>query len=1102
MRLSKNYQYKDFKFSGICELKQPIKRIESMDPNIQEEFTDHTVPEDIQEHRRKLCQIWNDEEIVDCTGEAASLILLYKLIARSSLKDYSHLGKSLFFWDRSDKDILHFITQADVSKSNRFDLHILPDGTLKNVGRIYDSPKAFQDALTLEAHLVYKRVEILPDSTLGCVLRQAFTSECKVYFPPDYPPLLIQIALTNQDYKQAINILEHPVVDDPNLERGEKSRLDHVLEMILPEVIKGKYIQFLDYIIDKYDLLNPEYKHHALPLVIAIRLGDDEISSHLLGLYPKEYSAKIYEKALLATSAEGTDTYLQWLMENLPPDVNISTENQSAFLGNVLLRFGKEQFHETSRKFNISIDWQEFICKLSQTNVDPRVYLEDFIQTGGHLEDLDEKSKTAILLQALNTQNPNASLEILLKNFPELKSLLGKALNQVILDEKKINILLKTGVVPSEDNFETLLKTCEIGPKRLQLFLTLLEGIHEIAEAQKSLKITSSFGVEALAAVLKKFPKLEADTAFLFGMLNQTWKGTKFATEKLITDVLTPGKMPGRTIEGTNKKNPVLPSEEIYQLPTGGKGVVVDFLIDILLPAKEFEKIRESLFKRSEFIKEFWWKCIFSGISNVEDPQWDELAKATFPLMTAEERVYLVLEAIKYDQASLASLFLKNTEPLSADICIALFWTSTQCRDPRLAKALCDNGYVNIVNENGTSYLHICASENCFQYVPVLLANGANTELRDINNDTPYDIAVSKHCLTIVRMLRGEEAFQEIAGSLIHLDLISLENWLYSAFLNSSSVDVLKLLKVLHNSVGDIAEESRNEFNAVLDKVEHFVRYPGTLIVRFPSKITQEEIRKVYGSSYPTYEEQQVTWGNRCEKFYLELYNESQSKNFVMLEVLMKFAEPRAKEKGYESWRMGYPISGIGLVTGLGGRYFYFWGLAQGIYKALRANPDWQGMELQITNEGYRVFYQLPGGPLVPLTTLQIRKPFSKGAFNARFVHTGVNELKQFLPFLSYLFEEIKKAPKTTDENIDPDLKKKIAFFYWLGSHFCVTARGSAQYMLMLHRLCYNMHGFQASPWGQLYIEPDCVALMMPFQLFYDEYYDDLFEFPPQKIAT
>jgi hypothetical protein len=214
------------------------------------------------------------------------------------------------------------------------------------------------------------------------------------------------------------------------------------------------------------------------------------------------------------------------------------------------------------------------------------------------------------------------------------------------------------------------------------------------------------------------------------------------------------------------------------------------------------------------------------------------------------------------------------------------------------------------------------------------------------------------------------------------------------------------------------------------------------------------------------------------------------------LQAFMTLAKSRSSIKGYEVWRMGYINQHTGLTTYFHWRYFSYWRVAIKVYKELLNNSDPSDTALKIKDNGYQVIFTPEGQRPILLTTIELRKGFGKGGiFRARMMHTFPGELKKLIPYLSKLFDAIKNYPKAAV--MPEELKKMIAHFFWMGVHNTITERGNSQYMLMLHRLLYNLHGFQTGPWNPLYVQPDCIALLLPFEQFYQEYYDHLFDYQP-----
>lgn len=416
-----------------------------------------------------------------------------------------------------------------------------------------------------------------------------------------------------------------------------------------------------------------------------------------------------------------------------------------------------------------------------------------------------------------------------------------------------------------------------------------------------------------------------------------------------------------------------------------------------------------------------------------------------------------------------------------------------QSGDPAVVDVLADLGHLNVKDENGNTLLHIAVDENVFPIVLRLMEKGIDPEIGNISGAKAFDVALMNGRITACRIIGGLSSLDQIAEKWLLLEASEIKKALISGFLNSQSLDVLHILTKMR-----LMNRQGQDLIKVLDNVEHFVRYSGTLIVRYPRPFEQHEVFHGYNTGQSTYEEQQYSWGERCEELYQEFYTKFKASDHSMFETYKEFAKPRSHLKGYEVWRMGYFNPSVGLVTQFHWRYFMYWHLAIKVYKELLSDVAKSEGNLKLVENGYQVLFHPDGGKPIALTRIDLQKPSDKGLFRAQMMHTFPNEVKQILPYLSKLFDEIKNYPKQLSANgLPPKLKKKIAYFFWLGTHTTITERGNAQYMLMMHRLLYNMHGFHTGPWNPLYVQPDCIALLLPFERFYEMYYDDLFDYAP-----
>ena len=117
-------------------------------------------------------------------------------------------------------------------------------------GETFQTPDDFVFNLTLTSQIVHQRIGINPDSPLGNILNQAFDNKYSLYCPPEYPPLLVHIAIANQDYVVAAKTFEHPIFigdsSKPNL------ALTHVLHETVGNAILDDHLEFLWFLFEEY----------------------------------------------------------------------------------------------------------------------------------------------------------------------------------------------------------------------------------------------------------------------------------------------------------------------------------------------------------------------------------------------------------------------------------------------------------------------------------------------------------------------------------------------------------------------------------------------------------------------------------------------------------------------------------------------------------------------------------------------------------------------------------------------------------------------------------------------------------------------------------
>ncbi|MBA2729035.1 MAG: hypothetical protein H0U49_12795 [Parachlamydiaceae bacterium] len=1055
----------------------------------------HHVSEQAKQKRLQLVEQWNDRQIYDCTQLAAELIFIYKTVEKDLSKDNVSVGKTLFFWDVLERDFLYCLSQED-EKIYRT-LNILADGRLHYNGFFFDSPQKFLDSLTEERHLIHKRIALLPGKGLEQVIHGGINPDFVFEYPPDYPPLLLEYALANEDYATVQQILENPSINVPDLV-NKIPRKTHLLKCAIEAAIVGKKFNFLKFLIEKYAILDPANGNFLDPIRTVILSGQRAFFLDLLAEYPSNQVSRVYSYSIAMAVETASTEFLMWMLEHMNEDVvfDIEDANKLSFLSNLYRKSGHRNFENISKKLNVEVSWRSLMGELVKYPGDPEDYLSQFHIDGGRIEDLDRTLEIDILLRAIEAKETFSAIKRFIDLYPSLTVIFEEALLQLMQDQKATGFLIDLGAKPSINHFEKLLHVSILGPERLQRFMQLLSGINNIDDAIQTLGIASAFGTDALAAVLDKFPELSQNREFLLSQLQHTWKGAVIAGAQLTSELLTV-KIGDATSKFTYKPNQETKAlvEKFSATSKVGIGITMEILIDILAVAGQVEKIQEILLQKTEFIYEFWWRILFAFQINVDVEAWTPLAKATFSLLDEKKRERLLFFSFRYFNQTLAYLWMSSCPNLSSTQVIDCFKIGFPSGDPAVVDVLAKLDHLNVYGEFRNTLLHLAVEENVCPMISRLLEKGVNPEIGNILGTKPFDIALKNGRITACRIISGLNGLDQIAEKWASLEAAEIKKVLILAFLNSQSLDVLYVLSKMRTL------EHQPILKEIFDDIEHFIRYPGSLIVRYPRPYEQFEVFQGYNTGQSTYEELQYSWGNRCEELYQGSYGEYKNNDNSLFETYKKFAQPRSHLKGYEIWRMGYFNPGTGLVTFFHWRYFIYWHLAIKIYKELLADATKFEASLKLVDNGYQVLFSPVVGKSIELTKIELKKPFSNEIFRARMVHTFPAEIKQILPHLAKLFDEIKNYPREhSAKELPLDLKRKIAYFFWLGVHTTITERGNSQYMLMLHRLLYNLHGFQTGPWNPLYVQPDCIALLLPFDRFFEKYYDDLFDFAPFSI--
>lgn len=1079
-------------------------------PSILSQLLDHQVKEELALRWKELNSLWKDQEIYDCTLKAARLVIIYATLEDQFYKQPIPAGRSFFCWNRDDETVLSLYILNGNNLENHT-IQITAEGKLIFNQIEFVSPQDILNTLTFENRVVYQRIDIFPDTALSGVLLRNLNPTCSLYFPPDYPPLLMHIALANHDLATAEAILNHPFIDDPKLSLDQNNKLITLLQASVTNAILEDQIQFLNFLLEKYDF--SKFKFFPSEAInSAIQLKNQKLLKYLFEKTPPSKLVEAYEAAFVSAVRFNDEVIFRWLINTLPERIpTLSFCDKLKFLAEVFEVFGNKDYELFIGKLNIKVDWSQFLNFLMETKSSPIEYLPLFCLGGNATEELPMDSKVKLVIRFLEKLDTNLSQEeagkalnfFLDQFFPkgEHQAILSATLNQVMKNKKNIELLLYLKVVPTKEHFLSLLQAYDEGNEREELFLSLLNAITDLNYAKSTLTIASALGQKAISETFKKFPELSENTDFLVGLMQDVWKGTEVATDQLLNKVMA-GQAPYQPdhqeirppslLEGVN-----LPLECSFLSSVVSQELSTEFLVEVLLPRGQIEKIRQALSQRPECFFEFWFKIIFSGYSNFEGIEWEKLVSETFLSLEEQQQGKLIGQALCYSHLQLASLWLKawaSAFKPSMQMIFSWYHEALQSGNPESVAILGSHNLLFLKNENNESFLHLAARNNAIRFIEPLINHPLSKMLLAQDISVAYKEALENQRLTICFLLRGDVSINEIVYDLESKSTSEIECWLLKAFLNSTTKHVLLLMQQLRVRANDLPQNKQAAIDLACQKIQDFMQESGPLIVRYPFPETQIEVHALYGKAYPNYEDQQKNWGAKCANYYERFFNEFRTVDHALLELLIKFSTIQPGRRGYNLWRMG---SQSALFTHFTGRYFYFWQFLQKIYKKLLNDPTRYKDELYATEKGYQILYKMNESTIVPLSALYIKRPFSRGVFKGMMMHTFVQEVDLLLPHLEDLLKEVKNFSFSEGNMpISPpvELKRKIALIFWLGCHLVVTARGSSQYMLMLHRLLYEIHGYQVTPWSLEFIQPDCIAIMLPFSIFFEEYYDRLFE--------
>lgn len=386
--------------------------------------------------------------------------------------------------------------------------------------------------------------------------------------------------------------------------------------------------------------------------------------------------------------------------------------------------------------------------------------------------------------------------------------------------------------------------------------------------------------------------------------------------------------------------------------------------------------------------------------------------------------------------------------------------------------------------------------ENSLEAVDFLLKNSVSiAPPANYSAKLGLDIAIEKQFLSVGKLLKAD--FLDLAVS--HLAAIKdpkeLKGLLLQGFLNSSVHDSLAVIKKLKS----ILDEKDHR---IMDEVLKFIKNEGSLIARFPESWKHQLMISSYNANpldigKDAYNSMQIRFAEKRLAIFEAVLNEMQEKNLDFVSCYVKLMQPRSGEKQEQYLQLRHKSSSSDsrVTTPITDRYRDFMNLANDVYNhsgssfivrsksTVYYQPEKQDRETQ----AYTINITLRNGKSIPLTKVHF---LSSSPSSGVWEHTSKEYLDEIEKEQIQIFEEIKS------EKSFPELKRKIAYFYYLGIHAMYSFRGNSQNMLEMHKMCYLQHNIHVPPPNQKFVLPDCVALCLPFEEFYNNYYDKLWETP------
>ncbi len=399
--------------------------------------------------------------------------------------------------------------------------------------------------------------------------------------------------------------------------------------------------------------------------------------------------------------------------------------------------------------------------------------------------------------------------------------------------------------------------------------------------------------------------------------------------------------------------------------------------------------------------------------------------------------------------------------------------------------------YLDSVFPNGETMLTMAVKENNPQYTKFLVESGASLALKNKEGKTAADIALEEGKWTHLKILDGNHFAAAAEGALLRCPKEELQTFVWRTFLNSDSRDVFAVLDHALEQLSKNPDQDSTEKLLMLQRLKTDLEEGGSLIARFRDPGSQSMMHFNYGAGFPNYIAQQIGYSRQRNESYRTVLQEVKNNPGTDLKRVLQMLSSNRAGDFKEFRRMESDDEGRSAYTNITGQYHQLLGHPIGV---LRRHQELPLSEQIVPNQnGYLVTHKLEDGRTLELTRLDIIP--DKTVWN----HTSDKTLGEIFPVMQRLFKEIQSTAVKSRE-LTPKTEEKIALLYWMTCQAMPFARGSSQYALELHRLCYEILGYRAPPPSQEFILPDTIALSTPFDVFYREFYPKIFEGPPKRI--